>query len=217
MKKAVVLLSGGLDSSTVLYHAIKLGFSCLCLIFDYGQRHRKETENAEKIARLSQSEYKILKLELPSSSALTSLKLNVPEGRENRKGIPVTYVPGRNTLFLAYALSWAEGIGAERVFIGANAIDYSGYPDCRPGYYRLWSSLIASGTKAGAEGRLIKIETPLILLSKAGIVKLAIRLKVPLRHTWSCYRGGKRPCGRCDSCVLRQKGFKEAGIPDPAL
>jgi len=216
-KKAIVLLSGGLDSSTTLFYALKKGYDCFCLIFDYSQRHKKEIESAKKIARYAGCKYRVLKVELPKSSALTSQKIKVPQGEEERKEIPITYVPARNTLFIAYALSWAEGLGAEKIFIGANAIDYSGYPDCRPEYYSIWNKLIKKGTKAGVEGKRIKIETPLIKKTKKDIVKLAVKLKVPLHLTWSCYRGGKKPCRRCDSCILRAKGFKEAGIPDPLL
>jgi len=213
--KAVLLLSGGLDSTTTLFYALRKGYDCFCLIFDYSQRHRREIESAIKISKFAGCKYKILKVSLPESSALTSRKIKIPEGKEKRKGIPATYVPARNTLFISYALSWAEGLGAERIFIGANAIDYSGYPDCRPKYYKMWNELIKRGTKSGVEGRKIRIETPLIKKTKKDIVKLAVKLNVPLRLTWSCYRGGKKPCGRCDSCVLRAKGFKEAGINDP--
>ena len=210
--KAVVLLSGGLDSATTLYLARKK-FSCFCLIFDYGQRHKKEIKQAKRIAEISGSRHKVIKLTLPLiSSSLTNKKIAV---RKNKKGIPPTYVPGRNTIFLSIALSIAEDIGAKAIFIGANAIDFSGYPDCRPGYYHAFRKLASLATKSGVEGKEIKISTPLIDKTKAQIIKTGIKLGVPYALTWSCYRGGKTPCGECDSCYYRAKGFKEAGIKDP--
>ncbi|MCM8763079.1 MAG: 7-cyano-7-deazaguanine synthase QueC [Candidatus Omnitrophica bacterium] len=212
--KAVVLLSGGLDSATTLYIARKK-FRCFCLIFDYGQRHKKEIEQAKKIAKLSGSKYRVIKIDLPlKSSSLINKKLAI--GR-NSQSIPQTYVPGRNTIFLSIALSLAEDMGAKAIFIGANALDFSGYPDCRPEYYRAFKRLVRLATRAGVKGGEIKIFTPLINLTKAQIIKKGLRLGVPYALTWSCYRGGKRPCGKCDSCFYRAKGFRQAGIKDPLL
>lgn len=211
-RQAIVLLSGGLDSATTLYIA-KKKFRCLCLIFDYGQRHKKELTAAKRIARISGSQYRVVKLNLAlATSSLTNKKIAI---KRAKPGVPKTYVPGRNTIFLSIALSLAEDIGAKAVFIGANAIDFSGYPDCRPQYYQAFRKLARLATKAGAEGKEIKIYTPLIDLTKAEIIQKGIKLAVPYALTWSCYRGGKRPCGACDSCFYRAKGFKEAGIKDP--
>jgi len=216
MKRAVILFSGGLDSSTTLYYAKVKGFKCYCILFDYGQRHKKELKAAIKLAKLTKSEYRIVKIKLPwSKSALTDKSVKVPKNRKTEKmskKIPVTYVPARNTIFLSFAASYAESIGASRIFIGANALDYSGYPDCRPNYIKAYEKMINLGTKGGVEGRKIKIETPLIRMTKAEIIKLGTKLKVPYGMTWSCYSGGKYPCGMCDSCKLRQMGFKKAGL-----
>lgn len=217
-KKAVVLLSGGLDSSTVLYIAKKEGYDCHCLIFDYGQRHKKELVYAAKIAKTANCPYKITKINIPwsDSSLLDKNVILASEGLSRRKGsrcsknLPSTYVPGRNTIFISFALSYAETLNASAIFIGANAIDYSGYPDCRPEYIRAWNSLIKS------LGLNISIQAPLIRLTKRGIIELGILLGVPYKNTWSCYSGGKAPCGKCDSCLFRGKGFKEAGKEDPA-
>lgn len=219
MSKAVVLLSGGLDSATTLYYAKSKGYKCHCLLFDYGQRHRREIESAKRIARMAKSEWQIIKIKLPwKGSSLLDKKIKIPELENWRTGalgyptIPSTYVPGRNIIFLSFALSYAEAIGANTIFIGANAIDYSGYPDCRPEFLRAFQKVVNTGTKGGSK---LKVAAPLIEKSKKEIVKLAQRLKVPLELTWSCYKGGKGPCGVCDSCVLRAKGFKEAGVTDP--
>ena len=218
--KAVVLLSGGLDSSTVLYYALKKGYRCTCLIIDYGQRHRREVQAAKKIARAAGCPSHVVRLRMPwRGSALTDRRMKVPTGRSLQKigrGIPATYVPARNTLFLSLALGLAEAGGAEAIFIGANAIDFSGYPDCRPNYYRLMQRVARLGTKAGVEGRRIRIITPLIRKTKAQIIRKGMRLGVPYELTWSCYLGGDHPCGLCDSCQLRAKGFEEAGKKDPA-
>ena len=220
-RRAVVLLSGGLDSATVLYLARSRGWRCSCLIIDYGQRHRREVESAKKIARAAGCPSHLLRFRFPwGGSALTDRRIAVPRGRPLARigrGIPSTYVPARNTVFLALALACAETAGAENIFIGANAVDFSGYPDCRPAYYRAMQRAARLGTKAGAEGKGIRIEAPLIRKTKRQIIRLGERLGVPYRLTWSCYLGGRRPCGRCDSCLLRAKGFKEAGLRDPAL
>jgi len=218
-RKAVVLLSGGLDSATTLTIARAQGYRCHCLVIDYGQRHRKETLAARRIAARAGCPIQLLRIRLPwGGSALTDRRVKVPSGRSLReigRGIPPTYVPARNTIFLSYAVSLAETIGASAIFIGANALDYSGYPDCRPDYYRAVQQVIRCGTKAGVEGRSIRIITPLIRKTKSQIIRLGVRLRVPYELTWSCYLGRFRPCGWCDSCLLRAKGFREAGLPDP--
>lgn len=220
-KKAVILLSGGLDSATTLYYARSKGYSCECLIFDYGQRHKKEIRSAKKIARSCGAKYEIIKINLPwKGSSLLDTKMSIPEGRSPgrmKKNIPDTYVAARNTIFLSFATSYAEVRGAEAIFIGANAIDFSDYPDCRPAYYEAFRKVIRQGTKAGIGRRPIKIITPLIDKTKARIIKMGTRLKVPYEYTWSCYKGARRPCLECDSCILRAKGFREAGLNDPAL
>ncbi len=223
MKKAIVLLSGGLDSATTLYLARKQGYKCFCLIFDYGQRHKKEIECAKKIARTARCLYQVLKIKLPwKGSALLNRNMAIPKLTNLRtyeltNSIPTTYVPARNIIFLSFALSFAEGIGAEAIFIGAHTQDYSDYPDCRPEFYRAFKKVISTGTKAGVEKRGIKIQTPLIRKTKSQIVRKASQLGVPFALTWSCYQGGRVPCGECDSCYYRAKGFQEAGIPDPLI
>ena len=222
-RKAVCLLSGGLDSSTTLALARRDGFDCYALSFDYGQRHRVELEAAARVAAsLGAAEHLVVRLDLRvfGGSALTS-GLPVPKGRkpsEMTADIPVTYVPARNTVFLSFSLAWAEVLGASDIFIGVNALDYSGYPDCRPEYIEAYERMANLATKAGVEGRAqVKIHTPLIRLSKAEIVKLGAELGVDFSLTHSCYDpdGAGRPCGRCDACVLRRKGFEEAGVADP--
>lgn len=216
--KAVVLLSGGIDSATTLYYARAEGYKVFCLTFDYGQRHKKEINSARRLARLSGSNFRLLKITLPwKGSSLLDKNVRLPKGRTSRSTIPNTYVPGRNIIFLSYATSYAEAIGAERIFIGANQIDYSGYPDCRISFLRAFGGVISKGTRKGIERNAIKIEAPFINNSKAEIIKAAIDLNVPLEYTWSCYKGGRRPCGRCGSCSIRSKGFKEAGVKDPLL
>jgi len=219
MKKAIVLLSGGLDSATTLYIALDRGYECHCLIFDYGQRHKKEVRRAQRIAKKAGCSHRVIRLSFPwQGSALLDRNARLPVGRsfsEMAKGIPSTYVPARNTIFISMAAGWAEVIGAEAVFIGANALDFSGYPDCRPEYFEEFNKLLRSGTKSGVEGKAIKVEAPLVDKRKSEIVEIGDRLAVPFRLTWSCYEGGKRPCGRCDSCILRKKGFEEAGSKDP--
>lgn len=217
-RQAIVLLSGGLDSATVLYLARKQGYKCFCLIFDYGQRHSREIESAKRLAAGAGCPAQIIKINLPwKGSALLDNKIKIKlaaSSKSKGNAIPGTYVPGRNIIFLSFALSFAESMGAEAIFIGAHAQDYSGYPDCRPEFYRAFDRVISTGTKAGVEHRGIKIITPLINKTKAGIIRLGRKLNVPFGLTWSCYRGGKKPCGKCDSCYYRAKGFKEAGIRD---
>ncbi len=219
IKKAVVLLSGGLDSATVLYFALAKGYKCHCLLFDYGQRHRKELKQAQAIARKAGCPFEVLNISLPwKGSALLDKKMSLPRGRHIvEDDIPSTYVPARNIIFLSFAASFAEAMGARAVFIGANALDYSGYPDCRPEFYQAYQAALNAGTKTGAAHQPIKIETPLIKKTKAQIIRLGTRLGVPYGLSWSCYSGGKVPCGTCDSCILRAKGFKEAGLKDPLL
>jgi 7-cyano-7-deazaguanine synthase len=223
VKKAVILLSGGLDSATTLYLAKKQGFQCLCLVFDYGQRHRKEIESAKKIAKLANCPMQIIKIRLPwKGSSLLDRNIAVPKRANGQTGkrakpIPSTYVPGRNIIFLSFAVSYAEAIRAEAIFIGAHVQDYSGYPDCRPEFYRAFSGVISAGTKTGVRKREIKVKIPLIKKSKAGIIRLGARLGVPFSLTWSCYKGNRFPCGECDSCYFRAKGFKDAGIKDPLV
>ncbi len=218
---AVILLSGGMDSATALAVAHRHFRRVDCLTMAYGQRHLRELQSARRLAR----HYRIAHhhvLELPLGqllrSALTDVRRPLPRAQTERKParIPATYVPARNTILLSIALGYAESIGAASIFIGANAIDYSGYPDCRPKYFRAFERLAGLATRAGVErGHSIRIEAPLLHLSKADIVRLGERLHVPWELTWSCYAGGRTPCGRCDSCVLRARGFAEAGIPDP--
>jgi 7-cyano-7-deazaguanine synthase len=222
MKHAVVLLSGGLDSATTLAIARSQDYETYALSFDYGQRHRQELEAGRKIAKsLGAKEHRIVKIDhqIFAGSALTD-DVDVPKSRSEKEigaGIPVTYVPARNTIFLAHALAWAETIGAGHIFIGANVIDYSGYPDCRPEFIALFETLANVGTKAGAEGVRFQIHAPLIKLSKSEIVRKAVELKVDLSLTHSCYDPTPegRACGKCDSCQLRLKGFHEAGVTDP--
>jgi 7-cyano-7-deazaguanine synthase len=217
-RKAVVLLSGGLDSATVLYLARSNGFRCSCLVFDYAQRHRKEIHAAKRIAKGAGCDAQVVQLKFPwGGSALTDSKIKLPQKRSLKqmgRGIPNTYVPARNTIFLSLALGYAETIGATRIFIGANALDYSGYPDCRPVYYQALQKVARLGTKAGVQGRGVQIVAPLIRKTKAEIIRMGAQLGVPYQKTWSCYQGRKRPCGTCDSCLLRAKGFTEAGLED---
>jgi len=222
MKRAVVLLSGGIDSTTTLAIAITEGYEAYALSFDYGQRHQIETQAFRRVARsLGAKEHRITKIDLRvfGGSALTD-DMDVPKQRSEKEiahGIPVTYVPARNTIFLAYALAWAEVIGAADIFLGVNAIDYSGYPDCRPEFIEAFENLANLGTKAGVEGTRFQIHTPLIKFSKAEIIREAIKLGVDLSLTHSCYDPTPEglACGECDSCVLRLKGFREAGLKDP--
>ena len=217
MKKAVVLLSGGLDSATTLYYAKAKGFAPQCLIFDYGQRHGKEISSARRLARRAGCPAQVVKIRLPwQGSSLLDKKAPLPRRREIKPGeIPSTYVPARNIIFLGFAASFAEAAGAQTIFIGANAVDYSGYPDCRPEFLAAFQAALGQGLKAGVEKHPVKIRAPLLKKSKAEIVRLGTRLGVPYNLTWSCYRGGRKPCGVCDSCRLRAKGFEQAGQEDP--
>ncbi|MFX1450737.1 MAG: 7-cyano-7-deazaguanine synthase QueC [Promethearchaeota archaeon] len=216
MKKAICSLSGGLDSSTVIYYAKNKGYEVYALSFDYGQRHKKELDAAKNIAiSVGAKEHKILKVDLTQigGSALTDQSMKVPVDRdieEMTKEIPITYVPMRNTIFLAFAAAYAEVIGADTIFAGMNAIDYSGYPDCRPEYIKAMQKAIQLGSKA----QNIRIETPIIGMDKKDIIQLGTKLGVPYEQTWSCYKGGEIACGKCDSCLLRLKGFEEAGLID---
>jgi 7-cyano-7-deazaguanine synthase len=212
-KTAVVLLSGGLDSATVLYLAQAQGYSCQALIFDYGQRHKQEIASAVKIAKASGCVYRILKIEFPwKGSALLDNKIKVP--RRISQGVPATYVPSRNIVFLSFALSLAEVIKAQGIFIGAHAQDYSGYPDCRPEFFEAFIKMARVGIAAK---NTIKILAPLLNKNKSQIINLGVKLGVPFNLTWSCYRAGKKPCGECDSCHYRAKGFKESGLVDPLI
>ena len=217
--KAIVLFSGGLDSTTVLYQAIADGFTCYALSFDYSQRHQRELEAARAIAEALSVEHRIVTFDLRlwGGSALTDT-IELPTGRSLETmsaEIPVTYVPARNTIFFSFALSYAETIGAQRVYAGMNALDYSGYPDCRPDYIDAMQAVFNLGTKRGREGNPISIHTPLIDLKKTEIIQLGDRLGVPWHLTWSCYAGGKIACGECDSCLLRRRAFEQLGKPDP--
>lgn len=218
-----MLLSGGLDSTTAASWAKAEGHDVYALSFDYGQRHRKELARAKAIAKaLGAKQHKVLRLPLGDlgNSALTDRSIAVPDAPKHAaigSSIPSTYVPARNTVFLSFALGYAEVVGASAIVIGANALDYSGYPDCRPEYLAAFERMANLATKAGVEGRTVKVLAPLLHMSKRDIVQTARRLKAPIAQTWSCYRGGRVPCGTCESCVLRAKGFAEAGVPDPAL
>ncbi|WP_229235264.1 7-cyano-7-deazaguanine synthase QueC [Candidatus Methanoliparum sp. LAM-1] len=215
-KKAVVLLSGGLDSSTLAYFVKNMNYEVYAVSFDYGQRHRRELDAAEKIGKLvGVKDHKFIKIDLRSigGSALTS-DIDIPNKKNveeilDSKDIPITYVPARNTIFLSIAIAYAEVIDADVVFYGANCIDYSGYPDCRPEFIDAFNNLVKLGTKKGVEGRTIRIEAPFLFYTKKDIVKTALNLGVPIEMTWSCYDDGDKPCGRCDSCILRENAIKE--------
>ncbi len=220
MKKAIVLLSGGLDSSTTLAMAHEEGYELYALTFLYGQTHSREIESAEKLAEhFDVDEHKILDIPLEEigESSLLGDEEEIPSHAEDEIGdeIPSTYVPARNIVLLSYALSYAESVDADAIFIGANARDYSGYPDCRPEFYDAFERMAEKGTKRGVEGDPIDIRYPLIDMTKGDIVEKGTELNVPWELTWSCYEGGERACGECDSCKLRLKGFQEAGLEDP--
>jgi len=217
-KKAVILLSGGLDSATVVAMARADGYACYTMSFDYGQRHRAELNAAARVARdLGVVEHKVIGIDLNGigGSALTDSSIAVPE--TPGEGIPVTYVPARNTVFLSLALGWAEVLGARDIFIGVNAVDYSGYPDCRPEFIEAFERMANLATKAGVEGNGFRIQAPLQNLSKADIVRVGMRLGVDYGLTVSCYQADDqgRACGKCDSCRLRAEGFNAAAVADP--
>jgi len=223
--KAICLLSGGLDSSTCLGVAKRDGYECYALSFDYGQRHRVELDAAARVAQhFGAKEHRVAKIDLRifGASALTA-DIDVPKHREAGEmstGIPITYVPARNTIFLSFAMAWAEVLESSDIFIGVNAIDYSGYPDCRPEFIHAFEQMANLATKAAAEGRTnLRVHTPLARLNKAGIVKLAQEVGVDFALTHSCYDPDEqgRACGECDSCILRRKGFEEAGVRDPIV
>ncbi len=216
--KAICLLSGGLDSTVTLAYALHQGYEVTALTINYGQRHKRELDAARAVA----VHYKVphIVMEFPLTgfrSALTDESIPIPDRRPEEIGydIPETYVPARNIVFLSLAAGLAESVDASAVFIGANAIDYSGYPDCRPEFFQSFENMLEVGTKRGVLGHPVRIEHPILKKTKAEIVKLGMKLEAPLHLTWSCYRGGEKACGHCDSCVLRLKGFKEAGTRDP--
>ena len=221
MKKAVCLVSGGIDSSVSAFLAKKEGYELYCLSFNYGQRHKKEIDCAKQIASAVKAKKHIIfdvDLSRFGGSSLVDESSNIPEKHDLKdvgKSIPNTYVPARNTVFLSIGLAYAEALDADAVFIGANSVDYSGYPDCRPEYIKAFQAMANLATKRGVEKNPIDIKTPLINLTKAEIIKKGVELNVPFEKTWSCYIGDKKACGKCDSCLLRLKGFKEAGKSDP--
>lgn len=222
MKRAVVVLSGGLDSTVCMSVAHQEGYEIWPITFFYGQRHSREVEQARLVADHYTCPGHLVVdtgfFRAIGQSALTSDGIAVPTGRspvEMEKDIPVTYVPFRNAVFLSMAVGYAESLGAEKIYIGVNALDYSGYPDCRPRFIQAFQEAVDLGTAAADRGLSIKIETPLISLTKAGIVRLGLQNNAPLHLTTSCYQGGEKACGRCDSCLLRLKGFREAGVADP--
>ncbi|WP_029934402.1 7-cyano-7-deazaguanine synthase QueC [Thiomicrospira pelophila] len=218
-QRAVVLLSGGLDSVTVLAHAHAQGYECHTLSFDYGQRHQVELQAAERLAaQYGAKTHRVMQMNMAAigGSALTDNTIDVPVGGVGTD-IPVTYVPARNTIFLSYALGLAEVLEAQHIFIGVNSVDYSGYPDCRPEYIAAFETMANLATKTAVEGHLIKIQTPLMNLTKAQIIHMGLKLGVDYSLTVSCYQADSdgRACGQCDSCRLRQQGFAEAGVTDP--
>ncbi len=218
MAKAVVLLSGGLDSATVLALARAQGFECYSLSFDYGQRHRAELEAAVRVSKdLEAAEHRVMEIPIGTlgGSALTDSTIDIPD--DGGEGIPVTYVPARNTVFLALALAWAEVLAAEAIFIGVNAIDYSGYPDCRPEFIEAFAKLAALATKQGVENEAVSIEAPLVSMTKAGIIQRGAAAGVNYALTVSCYRADDqgKACGYCDACRFRRQGFLDAGVEDP--
>lgn len=217
MPKAIVLLSGGLDSTTTLAMALHEGCDVTAISFRYGQRHTKELTSAENVCRHYNVDHAIIDLNLSSfRSALTKDDIDVPMDREGEldEKIPVTYVPARNIIFLSIAAGLCESIDADRIYIGANSVDFSGYPDCTPEFFEAYENMINKGTKAGVEGNPIRIMTPILHFSKADIVRTGKELGAPLHLSWSCYNGGEKACGHCDSCRLRLMGFKEAGYRD---
>lgn len=217
MTKAVVLLSGGLDSTTTLAMALADGCEVTAISFRYGQRHTRELRSAEDVCKHYGVDHVVIDLNLSSfRSALTREELDVPMDREGEldQQIPITYVPARNIIFMSIAAGLCESVDADRIYIGANVVDYSGYPDCRPEFFEAFQEMINKGTQAGVEGRPIRIMAPILDMSKADIVRKGKELDAPLHLTWSCYNGGDLACGHCDSCRLRLKGFEEAGYRD---
>ena len=219
MKKAVVLLSGGLDSTTALYLAKSEGYEVYSICFDYGQRHNKEIKCAKNIAeKVGVKEHILVNTNMNAwgGSALTDESINVPKGDENSKDIPITYVPARNMIFLAYAASYAEVVGAQDIFIGVSQVDYSGYVDCRQEFIEAMENAINKGTVCAAvQGKKIKVRAPFMYMTKTQEINLGIKLGVDYSDTWTCYKGGEMACGTCDSCLLRIKAFNEAGLTDP--
>lgn len=221
MPLAVVLLSGGLDSSTALAMTIERGCEVVALTFSYGQKHARELESAKSIARhYDLKRHLVVDLDIGRylESSLTRQSMRIPAGSDadvDEPSIPSTYVPARNIVFLSVAAAIAESVGADTVVIAANSVDFSGYPDCTPEFMEAYQRMLGVGTRRGVEGDAVKVEAPLMSMSKADIVREATRLEVPLELTWSCYAGGERACGVCDSCRLRLKGFREAGASDP--
>lgn len=223
MKKAVCLVSGGLDSSVTSFIAKKEGYEIYAMTFNYHQRHKKEIESAKKIARLlNAKEHILFDIDLTKfgGSSLIDKKIDVEINHDIKdigKEIPSTYVPARNTIFLSIALAYAEVIDADAIFIGATSVDYSGYPDCRPEFFEAFEKMANIATKKGIKGKQVSIKTPLLHMSKSEILKKGFELNVPFEKTWSCYLGKEKACGRCDSCLLRLKGFKDAKKKDPIL
>ena len=219
--KAICLLSGGLDSATALGVALKSSYDVSALTVNYGQLHVREIEFATKIAQYFKIEHVIINVPMPwGGSALLDSRIELPKNRDENQmasGIPTSYVPARNTIFLSLAASFAEARDARVIFIGANAIDYSGYPDCRSEFFDAFEEAIRRGTKCGSEGKSLIIDAPLLHMSKPDIIQLGISLGIPYELTWSCYQGGETPCGQCDSCKLRAKGFREARLEDPFI
>jgi len=220
-KKAVCLISGGIDSCVTAFIAKSRGYNVYALSFDYGQRHKKELTCAKKIAdAINAKMHTVFPIDLAlfGGSSLVDKSLSLPKDHDLDdigESIPSTYVPARNTVFLSIGLAYAEAVDADAVFIGATATDYAGYPDCRPEYIKAYQHMADLATKRAVDGNLIKIQAPLLAMSKADIINMGLELRAPFEHTWSCYRGDEKACGLCDSCLLRLKGFKEAGTRDP--
>ena len=216
MPKAVVLLSGGLDSAVTLAHSVRDGNETVALSFRYGQRHTRELDSAKAVAKYYGIEHRIIDIDLSMfRSSLTDMSKNIEKDRKDiGSDIPDTYVPARNIIMLSVAAGLCESLDASEIYIGANSVDYSGYPDCRKEFFDAFGEMIKKGTKAGVEGRPVKVITPILKLSKAEIIRLGKKLNAPLHLTWSCYSGGDKACGHCDSCILRLKGFEEAGYTD---
>lgn len=221
MKKAVCLISGGLDSSVTAYIAKEEGYDLYAITFNYKQKHKREIESAKKLAKsVGVKKHIVFDLDIGvfGGSSLVDKKMKIKTNNKLEdigKEIPLTYVPARNTVFLSIGLAYAEVVNAEAIFIGVTATDYSGYPDCRPEFIEVFQKLANLATKRGVEGGRFEIKAPLLFMKKSEIIKKGVKLGVPFEKTWSCYQGGKKACGRCDSCLLRLKGFKDAGVKDP--